>query len=191
MALDLGRRAMALYAERPNAWSGAAAAGQLGATLLETGERGQAVEVLTRGRSLAEEQGSESYLLRCLAPLAEATGSAQLIDQATAMLTRISAPPGSAWMGGAGAYLAVARAWLDRGEPARARAVLAPMLSVAGRVPWVGPLAEGSLVDGRASMTLGRVDEARSFLTRAADVAGRYGLVATDAAAVAELRRIS
>ena len=44
------------------------------------------------------------------------------------------------------------------------------------RVPWVGPLAYASLVDGRAAAMLGQPDEARSLIDRAADVADRYGL---------------
>jgi hypothetical protein len=54
--------------------------------------------------------------------------------------------------------------------------VLAPMLAAARRVPWVAPLAEGSLVDGLAAGALGRTDEAHVLLAHAAELAQRYHL---------------
>ena len=132
--------------------------------------------ILQAGRELALPEGSQSYLLRCLAPLAEADGRTDTLEQADALLAPVHTPPGAAWMGGDFAYLSIARAWLAAGEPARARAVLAPLLEVAARVPWVGPLAYASLVDGRAAALLGRAEEARSLLEQAAELADRYGL---------------
>ena len=51
-----------------------------------------------------------------------------MLAEADRMVARITAPPGSAWLTGDGAYLAVARAWIAANEPERARTVLAPML---------------------------------------------------------------
>jgi hypothetical protein len=92
------------------------------------------------------------------------------------MLARVTVPAGSAWLTGDGAYLSVARAWLARGEPERARSVVAPLIAAARRVPWVAPLAEGFLVDGLAAEALGRADEARRLLIRAVELAQRHGL---------------
>ncbi len=144
--------------------------------------------MLERGRTLAERWGSESYLLRCLAPLAEASGSAEVLDEAQAMLDAMTLPPGAAWLTGEGAYLAVARAWLARGEPLRARGVLAPMLAAAERVPWVAPLAAGSLVSGRAALVLGSTEEARALFVRAETVAGRFRMTRVHDDAGAQLR---
>jgi hypothetical protein len=100
------------------------------------------------------------------------------------MLSAIAAPAGSAWMTGDGAYLAVARAWLARGEPEHARAVLAPLLAAAQRIPWVAPLAAASLIDGRAAAVLGLDEDAHALFVRAADLAQRHHLprIADDAA---------
>ncbi len=184
-ALELGRLAVTLNEELPHAWCGATAAALLGGTLIETGQREAAVPVLERGCGLAGQHGSEAYLLRCLAPLAEATGSHEVLAEADAMLSRVGTPPGSAWMGGDFTYLSVARAWLSAGEPARARAVLAPMLVVAQRVPWVAALAQGSLVDAVAASRLGLDDEARSLMQVAADLARRFGLARVEQEATA------
>jgi DNA-binding SARP family transcriptional activator len=187
-ALALGNRAEAMTAELPHAWCGAISAALFGTTLFETGSVPAAVSVLERGRRLAEQDGSEAFLLRCLGPLAEATGSRSVLVVADAMLRRISTPPGSAWLVGEGAYLSVARSWLEHDEPQRAREVLAPMLAAAARIPWVAPLADGSLVDGRAAARLGLDAEARGLFVRAAELASRYGLPRVADGAAAALR---
>ena len=79
-------------------------------------------------------------------------------------------------MTGDACYLAVARAWLAAGEPARARSALVPLLKAAARIPWVAPLADASLVDGLAAAALGEQAEATASLRRAAELGGRYGL---------------
>ena len=175
-ALELGRTSIELSEEIPHAWCRAAAAGFHGTTLIQLGQTDEAVRVLERGAGQADKTGSESYLLRCLGPLAEATGSRDLLDRADRLLAGVRTPPGSAWMAGDFTYLAIARSWLAAGDPARARTVLVPMLAVAERVPWVSSLAEGSLVDAQAALALGRADEADRLRRRAADLADRHGL---------------
>ena len=69
------------------------------------------------------------------------------------------------------ACLALARAWLGRGEPERARAVLAPLLAVADRVPWLATLAATLAVDGLALLRLGQDQQARAQLLRAEHLA--------------------
>ena len=86
-------------------------------------------------------------------------------------------PAGGAWLPGDEAYLSVARAWLDRGEPERARATLAPLLAVAERVPWMATLAAALVVDGRALIQLGERESATAIAAgrRAAGRRARAG----------------
>ena len=87
-----------------------------------------------------------------------------MLDQAAGVLAAASIPDGGAWVLGDEAYLSLARAWLARGEPERARAVLAPLLAVARRVPWIATLAAALAVDGRALIKLGDRETAASEL---------------------------
>ena len=175
-ALRLGREAMSLNERAPHGWCGASAAALLGTTLIETGSGSAAIEILERGCSMADLEGSEAYLLRCLGPLAQSSGSGELLRQADEMIARIAAPPGSAWLLGSDSYLAVARAWLARNDADRARRVLAPLIAAAARVPWVAPLAAGCLVDAMAAEQLGLHQESRSLLSRSAHLTRRHHL---------------
>jgi hypothetical protein len=73
-------------------------------------------------------------------------------------------------------YLSLAEAWLGHGEPDRARAVLAPLLAVAEREPWIPALAAALAADGRALARLGQREQARAALQRAGRLAGEHGL---------------
>ncbi len=188
VALTLGRRALELNEQTPHAWCGAVSAALLGTTLMEVGDASEAVTVLEHGSSLVQEGGSEAYLLRCLGPLAEATGSPAVLAEADAMLSGVTTPPGSAWIAGDVAYLSVARAWLNSGDPQRARTTLSPLLAASRRIPWVSPLAEGCLVDGLAAAALGRTDDARRQCAQAAALAERHQLPRVAAAARLALR---
>jgi hypothetical protein len=68
------------------------------------------------------------HLLRCLAPLAQATGSTEILAEADALLKVINVPPGSAWLLGWDVYLSLARAWLDQRRPARSKLILPPLI---------------------------------------------------------------
>lgn len=74
------------------------------------------------------------------------------------------------------AYLSLTDAWLAHGDPERARAVLAPMLAVAEREPWLPALAAALAADGRALIRLSEYEQARSALDRAERLAGKHGL---------------
>jgi tetratricopeptide (TPR) repeat protein len=74
------------------------------------------------------------------------------------------------------AYLSLAEAWLAHGKPERARATLAPLLTVADREPWIPALAAALAVDGRALARLGQREQARAALQRAARLAREHGL---------------
>jgi tetratricopeptide (TPR) repeat protein len=185
-AIRIGREALAVHEATPHAWAAAVAGAELGMTLLETGDRAEAIAVLEQARTAAQD-GAEASMLRCLAPLAEATGSPGVLTAAAALLAGINVPAGSAYLSGAGCYLAIARAWLAQSQPQWARQTLAPLLAAAERVPWVGPLAAASLVDGQAAQALGRPDEAAALLRRAAALARQHGLAPVARAAAAQL----
>ena len=134
-ARALGRRAAAMDA---HAWFAAAVQSMYATTLLAAGDRREAIGLLEQGLERCAAHGTSAYQLRCLAPLAEATGSLDLLDRADATIRAIDRP----WLYGADAYISVARAWHNRGEPERARAILGPLLEASTRTGWVAPLAE-------------------------------------------------
>ncbi|WP_162605876.1 ATP-binding protein [Jiangella aurantiaca] len=136
-AVRHGRRSLTLQA---HAWFSASSLAAYATTLLELGESGQAVALLERGLAVAGRHRTEAYRLPCLAALAGATDSRELLDEADAMVRAIGAPPGSAWLYGADTYVAVARAWLRRGDPRAAAQVLAPLLAASERTGWTAPL---------------------------------------------------
>lgn len=175
-AVTLGRRALVLIEQHEHSWIQATACAMLGGTMLVRGDRAEAIELFERGLAAGQQAGMEAYLLRSAAPLAAATGSLAMLGEAAELLDKASIPAGGAWMFGYEAYLSVAQAWLGHDDPERARAVLAPLLEVAEREPWKVTLAEVLVVDGRALIRLGRKEQARAELDRAAWLAGEHGL---------------
>jgi hypothetical protein len=131
------------------------------------------VAVLEEGCAQGPGTGAEASLVRCLGPLAAATGDPALLARADAMVAGIDAPPGSAWLYGADAYVWVARAWLWRGEPARTRSVIAPLLAAANRVPWRPIQVPILLLDAEAVTALG--GDASAPLAAAERLARQYG----------------
>ncbi len=175
-ALAHGRRAVDLAAGTEHRWYATTGDSLLAGTLLELDRTAEAEQLLTAARNRAQVDGAEAYLLRCLAPLAEVTGSAAVLAEADALLAGIEAPAGTAWLLGTDAYLAIARGWLHQGDAARARAVLRPLLAAAERLDWVPAQAGGALVDGRAAASLGCPGPARTALAQAVRLAARHGL---------------
>jgi DNA-binding SARP family transcriptional activator/tetratricopeptide (TPR) repeat protein len=135
-AVRHGRAAVEIASRARHPWWLAAANALLATTLLETGAVGEAVVLLEAGLAEADRSGTEAYRLRCLGPLAEATGRLDVVTRASELLGRVAAPSGAAWLAGADAYLGVARAWLARGEPARALDAVGPLLRAAERNHW-------------------------------------------------------
>jgi hypothetical protein len=158
-AVRYGRAAVTLARGVAQAWFGPAAAALLAGALLELGDSGAAAELLTEALRDAGPDGAEVYRLRCLAPLAEATGDTDALVKADALLAAVQAPPQGAFLLGADAYLAVARSWLRRGDPARARAVLDPLLVAARRLHFVPVLVTAGLLDVQAAAALGEPSE--------------------------------
>ncbi|MGB6578371.1 MAG: hypothetical protein WBF34_10660 [Streptosporangiaceae bacterium] len=173
-AVTLGPRALVLIEQHEHSWIQATACAMLGGTMLVRGDRAGAIELFERGLAAGQQAGMEAYLLRSAAPLAAATGSLAMLGEAVGLLEKASIPTGGAWVFGYEAYLSVAQAWLGHDDPERARAVLAPLLEVAEREPWQVTLAE--VVDGRALIRLGRKEQARTELGRAAWLAREHGL---------------
>ena len=175
-AMALGQRSLAMTEQLAHTWWKPGACAIFGVTLLRRGDQAGAVEVLERGLAVAEQAGVEAYLLRCVAPLAEATGSPAVLARAERLLAQATIPAGGAWLLGEESYLCLARAWLKQDDAERARAVLAPLLTVADRVPWTATLAAALVLDGRALLRLGESDQARARWLRAERIAAEYGL---------------
>jgi len=175
-ALELGQRSLVMSEQLEHTWWKSAACAVFGVTLLRRGDRSAAAEVLERGLAAAEQAGVEAYLLRCAAPLAAATGSPSVLARADRLLAQATIPADGAWLLGEDSYLCLAQAWLDRDDAERARAVLAPLLTMAGRVPWSATLAAALVLDGRALLRLGAADKARARLLRAERIAVEHGL---------------
>jgi DNA-binding SARP family transcriptional activator/tetratricopeptide (TPR) repeat protein len=175
-AVEHGRRAVELGDRAGHRWWRPSAHALLAGTLLERGAATEAADLLAEVVPEVRHEGVEAHLLRCLAPLAEATGDAAVLAEAEALLRRVDAPAGGAWLTGMDAYLAVARARAARDEPGRARAALRPLLVAAARTGWLPALASAALEDGRAAARLGAVQEARVELGRARHLAERHGM---------------
>ena len=139
-AVALGRQAVDIAERHEQAWWLAAACALLGSTLLLADDRAAAIGLFERGLAAAQDAGTEFYLLHCTARLAAAAGSPAVLADADRLLGQAGIPADSAWLLGEEAYVALAQASLDRGEPDRGRAVLAPLLALAERVPWT-PIA--------------------------------------------------
>ena len=175
-AMALGQRSLAMTEQLEHTWWKPAACAIFGVTLLQRGDQTGAVEVLERGLAVAEQAGVEAYLLRCAAPLADATGSPAVLARADRLLAEATIPVDGAWLLGEESYLCLARAWLKQDDAERARAVLSPLLTVADRVPWTATLAATLALDGRALLRLGESDQARAQLLRAERIAAEHGL---------------
>ena len=175
-AVSLGRRAVRLSKANDHPWGDALACATLGTTLLAGGDRAEAIELFERGHAIAGQGGAAAYRLHCLARLAEATGSPDVLAEASRLLAGATLPAGDAWVLGYEAYLSVARAWLAAGQPEHTRGVLAPLLTAAERVPWVAALAAALVVDGTALGRLGERARARTAVDRGAVLAKEHGL---------------
>lgn len=152
-ALEQGRRSVDSADDVEHAWLSPAALAMHATTLLEVDRTAEAVALLERAVPVAEQSGAEAYLLRCLAPLAQATGSRDALTRADDLFSGIDCPPRSAWLLGADAYLCLARAWLPV-DPGRAADVLEPLLAAARRVPWLPLLAQAEPLAARAATAL-------------------------------------
>jgi tetratricopeptide (TPR) repeat protein len=135
-ALREGRRAIDLATAHLHTWWSTAAVALHAGTLLAAGEPAAAAAELGPAVRVADVPGAEAYLLRCLAPLAEATGDAAVLARADALLRGLRAPEGCAWLLGADVYASLARAWERAGNPARAAEITGGFRSAALAAGW-------------------------------------------------------
>ncbi|GAA4862572.1 hypothetical protein GCM10023203_07780 [Actinomycetospora straminea] len=141
-ALEVGQRAVVRSGAGGHRWWTSTACALLATTLRARGDDAQAHAVAARGLELAGRDGAAACRLRCLAVLAELgdgddrppADSALL--EADRLLAGVTAPPATAWVLGADAYVAVARAWLARDRSARAAATLAPLRAAVRAHGW-------------------------------------------------------
>jgi tetratricopeptide (TPR) repeat protein len=133
-ALEVGRAAVAHASPTAHPWWYAAAAGVHATTLLDLGRRDEAASLAATGLDALAPESGAAWRLRCLAPLAVATGEG--LDEADRLLADVTTPPGTGWVLGADVYEQVAAAWISAGEPERARAALEPLLAVTGNGTW-------------------------------------------------------
>jgi DNA-binding SARP family transcriptional activator/tetratricopeptide (TPR) repeat protein len=133
-ALDDGRAALAVASPTVHPWWYATAVGVHASTLLELGRPDEAAALCAGALTALSPESGVAYRLRCLAPLAAATGDG--LAETDRLLAGVSAPPGRGWVLGADVYEAVASAWLAAGEPERARAAVEPLLAVTGSGTW-------------------------------------------------------
>lgn len=190
-ALGHGRRAINQEPSALHAWFITTAAAMLSTTLMEMGDREQAVAVLRDVPFGGAESQTEAYRLRYLAALAEATGSAAALDEADRLLTAIRAPAGGAWLLGSDAYLGVARAWLAAGRPDLAADRVAPLIAAADLHGWTTVMAEGLLITGECELTAGQGTVGRETLSRAATLAEQHGMPGIDRRARELLAQLS
>jgi hypothetical protein len=93
--------------------------------------------LLERGLEICQTHRTAAYRLRCLAPLAEATGSPALLAEADDALRAMTLPPDAAWLYGIDVYLSLIRAWRAAGDASRAAEILASLRAAAQRTGWV------------------------------------------------------
>ncbi len=184
-ALAFGRSASELaHRIGHNEWAAWADA-TLGWALLDARAPVAAIGCLERGVRTAEKASVPAQLARCVALLAwarsmhgERAPAATLAARADELLSAVSTPPGGAWLFGAHAYVALARAYIGGGNAERAEALLTPILAAAERAGWKEAIACSSLVIGQARAALGDDSGAEAALAHALEVADGAGLPA-------------
>jgi hypothetical protein len=169
----------------------------LGWTLLDAQAPDVALEHLERGLDAARQSNSISPLTRCVALAAWARAMTEdlaeasvLATEANELLAGIRTPPGRAWLFGAHAHVATARAWVALGEPDRVEPMLAPVRAAAEASGWLETVACASLVIGQARIARGDASGAEDALRRALAVADGAGLPAPGWEAHAALAKL-
>ena len=121
-----------------HAWWSTTAAALYAGTLLAAGDPARAAAVLPPAVRIADVPGAEAYLLRCLAPLAEATGDLAVLERADALLwgsARRRAQPGCSAPTPTSAWRAPRRR--RAGDADRADRAVAGLRDAAREVGWV------------------------------------------------------
>lgn len=184
-ALAFGRSASELAHGIGHSEWAAWADATLGWALLDARAPAAAAACLERGVRTAEKASLPAQLVRCVALLAwarsmlgEHVAAAALAARADQLLGTVSTPADGAWLFGAHAYVAAARAHLGCGDAQRSEGLLTPILAAAERAGWKEAIACASLVIGQARSALGDDAGAEVALARALEVADAAGLPA-------------
>ncbi|MDX6668568.1 MAG: hypothetical protein QOK04_1948 [Solirubrobacteraceae bacterium] len=176
IAHELGQREWAAWADATLGW-----------TLLDARAADEGTACLERGTRTAEQGNAPAQVVRCVSLLAWARsltgdrdGAREAVERAEGLLADVSAPPGRAWLFGAHAYVAVARAHLTLGDLERAERLLEPVVAAAERSGWQEAIACGALVIGQSRAARGDGAGAEESLRRALEVAEATGLPAPE-----------
>ncbi|HEY2193820.1 MAG TPA: AAA family ATPase [Actinomycetospora sp.] len=141
-AIEHGRRAVALTGDAGHRWWYPTAQALLASSLLEAGHVAEARSIAAGALALLGPDAVAACRVRCLAVMAEADSlggpdeAPAALVEADRMLRGVVAPPGSAWLLGADAYLSVARAWRALGRCTEAGYAVAPLATAAARHGW-------------------------------------------------------
>jgi DNA-binding SARP family transcriptional activator len=133
-ALADGRAAVAQASPVAHPWWHATAVGVHATTLLDLGRGDEAAALCRTALATLSPEAAPAYRLRCLAPLAAATGDG--LEETVRLLAGVATAPGHGWLLGADVYECVAAAWSSLGEHERARAAVAPLLDAVGGGRW-------------------------------------------------------
>jgi hypothetical protein len=148
--------------------------------LTELGVLDQAVGWLERGLAAAERDATEGYLVRCLGHLAWACARRGEPERAGELAGRtaelFAGVTGGVFQYGGHAVLAAAEAQLERGDPAAAQRLLAPIRQAAAETGWVETQAWADLQRARCRWALGDPDRAARLAGAALTAADRVGL---------------
>jgi tetratricopeptide (TPR) repeat protein len=184
--------------ETGHPWWTSFVASVLGRILLHVGAIDRATDVLAAGLEVADRDGTQLYVLRCLGPLAEATALRGDSVRARAIAERVESliPPtghGPLFLHAADGPIGAGRAWLAIGDVARAVAVLRQVADAANAAGWIEPRAAAALALGLAHDAAGAGLDARAELERAVEIAGEYlpGITADASAVLARHVRAS
>jgi DNA-binding SARP family transcriptional activator len=143
-ALRSGRDAVSTASQHPLwPWWRPWAEVNLGSIYVELGLTANGIHHLEMGRELARADGERIQVLRGTSHLAWASWvagkrgrSVQLLAEAEDLLAKVTVPPDRAWLGGADAYVSVARTLEALGRVERGRDLLAPLLVPARASGW-------------------------------------------------------
>jgi tetratricopeptide (TPR) repeat protein len=152
------------------AWTAAT----LGWALLDGGDAEEAARILERGLSQATSVGATVQALRCAGLLAEArlrsgdhAGARAAAGHAEVALAVGSTPPNGAFVYGAHAIVALARARLALGDGNRAEALVKPLHLAAERSGWLEAIADCATVLAETRLTAGDTHGAAELAQRA------------------------
>jgi tetratricopeptide (TPR) repeat protein len=178
-ALRVGRRAAQIAGGTGHPWWIALTETMLGWALTEVGALAEAVERLERGLAAAERDGTEGFLVRCLAHLAwacclrgEPERAEVLAERAETLLAGVTGGP---FRHGAHATLAVATVRIGLGQPEPAHRLLEPLRDAAAGAGWVETMAWADLLLARCRLAEGR-PPAAGLVAGVLAAAGRHEL---------------